>query len=157
MSLSAEYACWVGLKPYPAVKLRWFPGKRTRPRIIIIRAKKRGCVHTFSQRERGEYVRPPSVAPPPHRIPAFSTHLNLGMSARSRATANVSSPHPSPSRGKEGLVTLVDFLGIFKSCEIHTFTKMRMRRRISKAIRPPLKNFLPTPLLFKLFPPCPYS
>ena len=43
----------------------------------------KGCVDTLRLRERGEYVRPPSVISPPHRRPAFRTH-NLGMSADER-------------------------------------------------------------------------
>ena len=74
MSLSAEY---VGLKPSPAVQLHWFPGKKDASAHYT--REENGCVDTFRLRERGEYVRPPLVASPPHRIPAFRTH-NLGMS-----------------------------------------------------------------------------
>ena len=74
MSLSAEY---VGLKPSPAVQLHWFPGKKDAS--AHYKREEKGCVDTFRLRERGEYVRLPLVAPPPHRVSAFKTH-NLGMS-----------------------------------------------------------------------------
>ena len=73
MLLSSEY---VGLKPSPAVKLHWFPGKKDASEHT---REEKGCVDTFRLHERGEYVRPQLVASPPHRIPAFRTH-NLGMS-----------------------------------------------------------------------------
>ena len=77
MSLSAEY---VSLQPSPAVQLHWFPGKDASAHYT---REEKGCVDTFRLRERGdergEYVRPPLVAWPPHRISAFRTH-NLGMS-----------------------------------------------------------------------------
>ena len=72
MSLSAEY---VGVKPSPAVQLHWFPGKKDASAHFT--REEKGCVDRL--RERGECVRPPLVASPPHRIPAFRTH-NLGMS-----------------------------------------------------------------------------
>ena len=74
MSLSAEY---VGLKPSPAVQLHWFAGKKDASAHYT--REEKGCVDTRERGdERDEYVRPPLVASPPHRIPAFRTH-NLGM------------------------------------------------------------------------------
>ena len=62
----------MGLKPSPAVQLHLFPGKKDASAYFT--REEKGCVDTFR-----EYVRPPLVASPPHRIPAFRTH-SLGMS-----------------------------------------------------------------------------
>ena len=66
-----NYACWVGLKLSPAIRRFSCAGfHEKKDASAHYTREEKGCVDTFRLRERGEYVRPPSVALPPHQRPA---------------------------------------------------------------------------------------